>query len=139
MSLSEDLRQLPDDQRSLRRFGIVVGLAVAVIGALLWYLGKPYGNEIMYVGGFVLWLAGFVPRILKPLHWLWMGLALVLGWVMTRVLLTLVFYLVITPFGLMRRLLGGSSMRNKSRDQKTTFWRPRPGDRDDPDHLRRQF
>jgi multisubunit Na+/H+ antiporter MnhG subunit len=139
MSLSEDLRNLPADQKTVRHFGITIGATVALIGAVLWYLGKPYGNEIMYVGAFVLWLAGFVPRVLKPLHRLWMGLALVLGWIMTRVLLSLVFYFVITPIGLARRLFGQSSVRTGPAPNKDSYWIPRDPKRDDPENLRRQF
>ncbi len=139
MSLSEDLRNLPADQRSLRRFGITIGAAIAVTGGVVWYLNRPYGAEIMYVGGFVLWLAGFVPRILKPLYRVWMAPALTLGWVMTRILLSLVFYLVITPLGLIRRLAGHETMRSRACDDDTSLWVSRDPDRDKPDNLRRQF
>lgn len=139
MSLSEDLRELPADQRTLRRFGITIGAATALAGAVLWYLNRPYGAEVMYVGGFVLWLAGFVPRILKPLYRAWMGVALVLGWLMTMVLLSLVFYLVITPTGLIRRLSGKSSMRRRARATGDSYWTPRERERDEPENLRRQF
>jgi hypothetical protein len=51
--------------------------------------------------------------VLKPAHTVWMGLALVLGFVMTRVILTLMYYLVFTPVGLLMRALGRDPMQRK--------------------------
>jgi hypothetical protein len=52
-----------------------------------------------------------VPRIFAPVAVVWLGLSHLLGAVMSRVVLTLIFFLVVTPIGLVRRLLGKDSLR----------------------------
>ena len=52
-----------------------------------------------------------VPRIFAPIAVVWLGLSHLLGAVMSRVVLTVIFFLVVTPIGLVRRLLGKDSLR----------------------------
>ncbi len=59
----------------------------------------------------VLVVAMTVPLVFRPLAVVWFGLSHVLGAVMSRVVLTLVFFLIVTPVGLIRRLLGHDSLR----------------------------
>jgi len=59
----------------------------------------------------VLVVAMTVPLVFRPLAVVWFGLSHVLGAVMSRVLLTLVFFLIVTPVGLIRRMLGHDSLR----------------------------
>src|SRR4029434_4475306 len=56
-------------------------------------------------------IAMTVPRIFAPIAVIWLGLSHRLGAVMSRVVLTVIFFLVVTPIGLVRRLLGKDSLR----------------------------
>ena len=68
-------------------------------------------------------MAGLVfPKALKPVYIGWMSLALVLGLVVSTVLLTVFFFLVITPVGLVARLAGKDFLRLKLRPEDTTYW-----------------
>jgi|MTBAKSStandDraft_1061840.scaffolds.fasta_scaffold00706_10 hypothetical protein len=63
------------------------------------------------------------PALFKPAARVWLGLAHLLGSVMSRVLLTLVFCLVVTPVGLVRRAMGRDSLRLKQfkKDDSSVF------------------
>ena len=54
-----------------------------------------------------------VPRLYRPVAVLWLGLSHLLGTVVSKILLTLVFFGVVTPIGLARRLLGIDSLKLK--------------------------
>jgi hypothetical protein len=45
-----------------------------------------------------------------------------MGWVMTRVILTLFYFLILTPFGIVMRLLGQPTLDTAWHDGKTTYW-----------------
>jgi hypothetical protein len=51
-------------------------------------------------------LALLVPRLFYPLAKVWFGLALVLGWFSSRILLAVIFFLLVTPVGVVRRWMG---------------------------------
>jgi hypothetical protein len=63
------------------------------------------------------------PRAFQPLAGFWFGLSHVLGNVMSKVLLTVVFFVVVTPIGLVRRLMGADSLQLKKfkKDQESVF------------------
>jgi hypothetical protein len=63
-------------------------------------------NHTLIVISIITILASILfPKILIPLAWIWYGLSELMGMVVSRIVLTLIFYVVITPIGLLRRLL----------------------------------
>jgi hypothetical protein len=52
----------------------------------------------------------------------WMKLAEGMGWVMTRVILSLFYVFILTPFGLIRRLTGNPTLDTSWRDSKRSYW-----------------
>jgi hypothetical protein len=111
-----------DDRRQLRSFGLLVGAIFFAIG--LWP-AVVRGDALRLwalVPGIALILAGLIaPRILRPIHRKWMGLAHVLGWVNTRVLLGLIFFGLITPVGLIRRLMGKDPLARAFKADASTY------------------
>jgi hypothetical protein len=52
-----------------------------------------------------------LPMLFRPLATIWLGLSTLLGTVMSRVILTLIFFLLVTPIGLVRRAFGRDSLK----------------------------
>ena len=68
-------------------------------------------NDVLIAALALQVLAMTVPRVFAPLAAVWLGLSNAIGAVMSRLVLTVVFFLVVTPVGLLRRLLGSDSLR----------------------------
>jgi hypothetical protein len=71
---------------------------------------------------FFLLSALWFPKILRPLEFSWMKLATVLNFVMTRLILGILFYLIITPVGLLMRLTGNDPITKHPDPTATTYW-----------------
>jgi Saxitoxin biosynthesis operon protein SxtJ len=128
----------PYTRRQLRDFGLLVGGIFGLIGLwpLLWRQQSP---RLWALTLFVVLVppALVAPRVLAPAYRAWMKLAEVLAWVNTRILLGVVFYGVVTPIGLVMRLLGRDPMRRQfERDGESyrVACTPRPAT-----HMLRQF
>lgn len=67
-------------------------------------------------------LGAAIPAVLKPIYSVWMALAVVLGFIMTRVILTIVFYLVVTPIGLIMRAVGRDPLDRKLDSNASSYW-----------------
>jgi heme A synthase len=85
------------------------GMAMVLL-LLLIYLktrreGWLYSAMVLHVVNMIL------PRIFAPVAVLWLGLSHILGTVMSKVLLSILFFAVVTPIGLLRRLFGKDSLR----------------------------
>ena len=141
--IREEIRALDVSKKALRSFGYVVGgVLVGVAVFILWRRGWEPGTVVYVLGGIggALMVLGLVlPVILRPIYRVWMGLAFVLGFIMTRVLLTLVFYLVVTPIGLLLRLFGKDPMQRALKPDQPSYWIPKPEQDDAPKRLEKYY
>ena len=91
--------------RRLRRFAFVVATGLTLVAALSWWRGHTTVPSVFWVIAGVLALAGLVaPRTLRPVERAWLAIGGVLAWVNTRIILTVLFYLVVTPIAIVIRL-----------------------------------
>ncbi len=123
----QELRGLKTGARELRKFGLTVGAVFAALGLVMWARGKAHFPWFLAPGMVLLALGAALPKALKPVYIAWMGLALALGFVVSHLVLTLFFFLVITPVGWAARLLGRDFLRRKPDRQAPTYWLPREG------------
>lgn len=123
--LRQELNQLKTDPQSLRRFGLWVGAVFLLLG--LWFLARHKTHFLWcLVPGVLLIAFGLVfPKGLRPVYIPWMAMAFLLGFVVSTFLLTLFFYLVLTPIGLIAQWLGKDFLGLKWDSQTPTYWRPR--------------
>jgi len=87
------------------------GLAIILILLIIEYIKRPGWLTLSTMAVLVLTMT--YPAALKPLGRVWFGFSHLLGTVVSKVILTLVFYLIVTPVGLIRRILGADPMKNK--------------------------
>ena len=101
--------------------------------AALWW-------KIFIVAGPVIYLLSVIAYpIMKPFHYGWMKFALALGWFWTHVFLSIFFYLIITPTGLLMRLLGKDLLDEKIDKSAKSYWKKRDLSKFDPKHAARTF
>lgn len=123
----------------LRRFGLTVGTGFALLGLVSWLRDHELAPKVLWVLGALLAVPALVaPRSLRPVERIWMQAAAVLGYVNTRVILTLLFYLVIAPIGLVRRAFGDPLDRSM-KDTRTSHWVRRKPEPFDPARYEQQF
>lgn len=123
--VKKEFSELRPRKKDLRNLGLVFLVALGLIGGLGWWAGKAWGPWTVAVGlAFGAW--GLVwPAGLRAVYKPWMGLALVLGWFVSRILLSILYFLVLTPTGLVLRLLGKDLLDMKMGDRQS-YWHVRP-------------
>lgn len=121
-----------------RSFGLSVGGVLVAIALLLAWRGRVTRAEVVGAVGAVLVIFGDLrPSLLKWPSDAWWALATVLGWVNARVLLSLAFFLVLTPLGLVWKLTGTDPL---ARNRKTwPGWSAYPARYRNPRHFDRMF
>ena len=104
-----------------RKFGLTVGGAFLVLSAIAWWRGHPITVTVLGSLGAVLAVAGLVvPTMLGPVEKAWMGLAHAISKVTTPIFMSVVYFLVITPIGFLRRMSAGKMGAPKS--SATSNW-----------------
>ncbi len=120
-----------------RQFGYLFAGVFALVA--FWPLWPPAAPDPWWLGGAGAWLAAawLAPGWLRPLYKVWMAFGHVLGWINTRILLGAVFFLLVTPIGLLLRLAGKDPLHRK-RARSENYWIARDQPLD-PESLRNQF
>ena len=131
---------MPDlTPRELRRFGLTVGSAFAVLGLISWWRGHEYPPMVLWALAVGLIVPGLlVPRALGPVHRKWMYGAMVIGEFNSRVILGIFYYLIIAPAGIVRGLFADPLDRTLG-NRATSVWVKRDRQPVDRERYERQF
>ena len=122
----EEIKNIKSGKKELRQFGITMGAVFVVIGGLLWWREKNYYSYFFMLSAAFFFPALIIPSVLKPIHKFWMALAVLMSWVMTRVILSILFYLGITPMSLLARLFGKDFLNRKfKKNISNSYWIPK--------------
>ena len=119
---TENVSARREQRRKLRNFGLTVGIAFGVLAALLLWRDRAHYVYFAVVSVAFLGLGLLIPTVLKPVEKVWMTFAGAMGWVMTRVILCVLFFAVFTPIGLIARLLGKDFLNLKMDKSAQTYW-----------------
>jgi uncharacterized oligopeptide transporter (OPT) family protein len=111
-----------DRSAACREFGLVMGLALCCIGALLFYRGRSSSLFFFLGTGFFVVPALLFPLSLSALEKVWMAFAEKLSFVMTTLIMFVTFYVVITPLGLLLRLLKKDLLSLEIDREAETYW-----------------
>ena len=122
--LRQELRELSTEPRDLRKFALLVGGVLILLGAWFAFRQKAWHPSLWVPGALLASVGLIAPRSLKHVYLGWMAFALVLGMIVSTTLLTLFFYLVITPIGLAARVFGKDFLERKW-SKAPTYWRKR--------------
>jgi hypothetical protein len=115
------IKNIKSGPRELRQFGLTMAVGLTLLGGIMWWQGRNT-YIIIIMAGFFLVCGLLWPVVLLPLQKGWMGLALVLGGVVSRAILILLFCFVVTPLGLILRLFGKPLLSRKPDPKANSYW-----------------
>lgn len=114
------------DRKEQRKFGIVVGIAFGLLGVLRWAFHgfdmDSLPTILWSICGVLVFFGVVAPALLKPVFIAWIKFAEIMNFVMTRVFLTITFYLILTPVGLYSRITGDDPLKRKMLPEGETYW-----------------
>jgi Saxitoxin biosynthesis operon protein SxtJ len=129
---------LAPDDRMLRQFAflwIIFFGAIALAQEFHHHrhvLAMVLGVLAAVVGAFgIVW-----PRAIKPIFIAWMILVFPIGWIVSHVMLGILFYGMFCPVGLLFRITGRDGLELKPRQEGATYWQPKPHGKDKLQYLR---
>jgi len=125
--------------KELRDFGLIMaGMLILMFGFVLPWIfsfATPYWP---FIAAVVFAVAALIrPVLLGPVNSVWLKISDVLGWVNTRLVMGIMFFLLIAPIGILMRLFGKDTLDNKL-SAKTTSYRVITKVRD-KNHLEKPF
>ena len=135
---------IKNDERAVtnaqaRKTTLIVAGVLLLFAAWNFYRQRLTVVAVLGVIGFALLIIGLlIPPAARAFHVAWMKFASILGYINSRVLLFVLFYFLITPYGWISKLFGRDALnrRGKSRD---SYWIPRENSRQTKEQFERSF
>lgn len=121
----EEIKNINSDKKKIKNFGFLIGGVLIVLSIFIMWKGVTHYQIILIIGTVFILSGVIIPKVLKPIYKIWMTLAIILGWIMTRVILTILFYLIITPIGVIARLFGKQFLDLSWKKSTVSFWNKR--------------
>ena len=120
-------------RRDLRQFGVIALVIFGLLGAWILWRGTLFGIDLGTAGAtiaYVLWGVGLVSGVLsavapaanRPLYVTLIVLTYPIGFVVSHVILAVIFYGMITPIGLVFRLAGRDALRRRFEPDVASYW-----------------
>ena len=132
-------RQPAVSDSQARKTALVVAVVLSLIAVWNIYRGRFTVVAVLVGVAVLLTLIGlFVPVAARGFHRFWMGIAGVLGYVNSRILLTILYYGLLTPYGVVSRLVGRDPL-DRRRPSRDTYWVKRETTRQSPQQFERLF
>ena len=135
----EEIKNIKSEKSDLRKFGITIGVILLIIAGFLFWKEKE-SFQILLTFGITSCILGIaIPFILKPIYWVWMIFATIFGWIMTRVILSLLFYIILTPIGLILRFFGKQFLELRWDKSKESYWNFKTNEHLKKENYEKQF
>jgi hypothetical protein len=119
---------LKPSAREMRWFGALLVLFFGIVGALIYRAALPGVATALWTAGGVLGgLYYLVPALRGPIYRGWVKGTYPIGWLVSHGLLAVIYYLVITPIGLVFRLFGRDPLQRRF-DPADSYWQEHRGE-----------
>ena len=137
--ITSEVKRLQTDEKSLKKFGLTMAVVFGLFSLLALYKASGAFAVVFLLcigfGGI-----GIIrPLLLKKIYIGWMTLAVTMGYFMTRVILSIMFYGVFLIFGLIARIFNRDMLDQQYDAEATTYWTQREKPKDIKQHLEQQF
>lgn len=139
MNLASELKELGTTPRDLRKFGLLVGGVCTLLGLWFQYRGKPFAPWFLWPGASLVVVGLILPEALKFIYLPWMALGLALGFLVSSVVLAVLFFVVITPLSLMARAAGKDFLNRRLQSGAGSYWQERRGREGETSRFEKQF
>lgn len=122
-----------------RSFGWVFCGAFLIITAFIYYKSGHVNYWLASIGLAFGLISLCAPKLLKPLNFLWFKFGMLLGHIIAPLVMMLIFFLVVTPTGLLMRVFGKDPLRLKRFPANTSYWIKREENPEVPSSMKNQF
>ena len=135
----EEIKDIKSGKKELREFGLTIGIILAILGAVALWRGKGSYPYLLGTGALFIILGLTLCGILKPLQKAWMSLSVILSFFVSRIILFILFYAVLTPLGLITRLFGKDILDQRIEKARASYWHDRSPEAKDRKSYENQY
>jgi len=130
VSIIAEIRTIDNSLKALRKFGLTISSVILLLIAYLFFSYKFNFNDTLIivlgsVSAILLILSFIFPSALKIPNIIWMTLALIMGFIMSRVILFILFYIGVTPIALIGKIFNQQFLTLNKDETTKSYWNKR--------------
>lgn len=137
--IREEIAAIDTGNREIRKFGISIGVVLTVIGGAALYFGRDWFAAVWTVAAVLLVFSLLTPTLVRPVYKAWMVFSVLLGWLVTRIILSLLYYVVFTAIGIIGKISGKAFLDLGFKTDTGSYWTPREHPATEKSDYERQF
>ena len=122
MTIRDEVKTLKITTKTLREFGLLIGGIFTLLGGLGLWNQHLHGYVLILIGLSLIIPGIFFPDKLRQPYIYWMTMALMMGWVMTRVILTLFYLVAMFPISLIARFKNYEFLDRDPKKVRESYW-----------------
>lgn len=119
----EDIGNIKSGKKELCEFGLTIGIILVILGLIALWRHKNFYGYLLATGVLFIGLGLTVSQMLKPIQKIWMGISVIIGFFVSRLILSILFYAVLTPIGLAMRIFGKDVLDQRIEKDKISYWK----------------
>ena len=128
-----------NDKREWRKFGIALAVLLFIISAVQYFKQIELYSYFLAASVLFLLSALALPILIKPVFIVFSYIGFGMGWVMTRIILFILFYLFITPISILARKFGNRFLDLRFDRSKESYWLPVKDNSNNRENFEKQF
>jgi len=120
--LIAEIKNIKSSRSDLKKFGLILGIGFLVLGGVFLLFNKGVFLYFIVLGAVFILTGLIAPIVLKPIQKILMTFSLIFGWLITKVILSIIFYGVVTPISLITRTSGKKFLDLKIDKNARSYW-----------------
>ena len=136
--IKKEYSEVKTDRKQIKNFGILFCAVLCLLSIWFMFRGKSWALSLIPCGLFFLFFGVFFYKFLVPFYKMWMLFGIIMGWIVSRVILIVLFYLVFTPINLLLKIMRKDILDQNISKEKTSYWNTFDEDQD-AKHYDHQF
>ena len=116
------IKNISTGKSDIQKFGYTIATILLIVAGFIFFEGKESYQYLIVISSIFFCFGLITPILLKPLYIIWMVLAVILGWFMSRLTLIILFYFILTPIGLVGKLFGQNFLGNNFNSSAKSYW-----------------
>ena len=129
------MKKLPSN----KSFGFIFSILFLIISLYLYlFINSSYYLFFLIISLFVSLIAIFIPKLLRPFNIMWNKLSILLSKIINPIILGIIFFLIITPFGVIAKLFGRDILNLRKKNVKS-YWKDKEKLKYDKNSFKNQY
>lgn len=139
--LVEEIKHIAQikDAKRFRKFGITIGIFLLIIGNVFLIKSMEGFVYLLLIGGVILICGLIIPKFLRPLFVVWMIFSVLLGFITTGIILSIIFYLIFFPTSVILKIFRKDLLQQKIDPDAESYWILREKKPYDPQSSEKQY